>query len=390
MYNLNIVIIGAGIGGLTAGIALSQAGYTVEIYDRVRELRPAGAGISLWSNGVKVLNRLGLGDRIAAIGGQMDRMQYRTSTGDLLNDVDLYPLFEQVGQRPYPVARTDLQQLLLDAFPGHVKLNTRCIGVEETGETVTAIFEDGYRASGDLVIAADGIRSTLRSYVLGDTVGDTIQPRYGGYVNWNGLVTASEDLAPQNTWVIYVGEHKRASMMPVGGDRFYFFFDVPLPKGRPSHPDQIRTELTDFFRGWANPVQHLIQRLDPTQTNRLEIHDIGPLDRLVRGRVALLGDSGHATCPDLGQGGCQAMEDVEVLTHYLLTTNMGVEYALKRYEAERKERTSAIVLKARKRADMIHGNDPVITQQWYKQLKNEQPEDVINSIARTIMSGPMR
>ena len=401
MYNLNVVIIGAGIGGLTAGIALSQAGYTVEIYDRVRELRPAGAGISLWSNGVKVLNRLGLGDRLAAIGGQMDRMQYRTSTDDLLNDIDLFPLFEEVGQRPYPVARTDLQNLLLDAFPGKVKLNARCIGVEETGDTITAIFEDGYRTSGDLVIAADGIRSTLRSYVLGENLPDpnlssghrsdnTVQPRYGGYVNWNGLVPASEDLAPKNTWVIYVGEHKRASMMPVGDDRFYFFFDVPLAKGTPSQPDQIRAELTNFFCGWADPVQNLIQRLDPNQTNRLEIHDIGPLDRLVRGRVALLGDSGHATCPDLGQGGCQAMEDVEVLTHYLLTTNMGVEYALKRYEAERKERTSAIVLKARKRADMIHGKDPSITQQWYEQLKTERPEDVTDSLAKTILTGPMR
>ena len=113
MYNLKVVIIGAGIGGLTAGIALRQAGFDVEIYDRVRELRPAGAGISLWSNGVKVLNRLGLGEKMAKIGGLMDRMQYRSFTAELLNDIDLRPLVEEVGQRPYPVARTDLQQMLL-------------------------------------------------------------------------------------------------------------------------------------------------------------------------------------------------------------------------------------------------------------------------------------
>ena len=94
MHSLKIVIIGAGIGGLTAGIALRQAGYEVEIYDRVKELRPAGAGISLWSNGVKVLNRLGLGEKMAAIGGIMNKMQYRSLTGELLNDIDLQPLIE--------------------------------------------------------------------------------------------------------------------------------------------------------------------------------------------------------------------------------------------------------------------------------------------------------
>jgi FAD-dependent urate hydroxylase len=388
MYNLKVVILGAGIGGLTAGIALHQAGYQVEIYDRVSQLRPAGAGISLWSNGVKVLNHLGLGDKLAKIGGLMNQMQYRTHQDELLNDIPLQPLIKQVGQRPYPVARTDLQQMLLEAFPGQVNLNCNCIGVEEDGQSVTAVFADGHRATGDLVIAADGIRSTLRQYVLGET----IHPRYGGYVNWNGLVEASPDLAPQDTWIIYVGNHQRASMMPVGANRFYFFFDMPLPRDEAdsSQPEEIRAELMRHFSGWCEPVQRLIQKLDPSTTNRVLIHDIGPLDRLVRSRVALLGDSGHATTPDLGQGGCQAMEDAEVLTRYLLTTNLGVEDALKRYEAERKDRTAAIVLKARKRTDQIHGKDPAVTQQWYEQLRQEKPEDVTGAIAKTILGGPLR
>ncbi|WNZ25668.1 FAD-dependent urate hydroxylase HpxO [Leptolyngbya sp. NK1-12] len=386
MHNLKVVIVGSGIGGLTAGIALAQAGYQVEIYDRVGELRPAGAGISLWSNGVKVLNRLGLGDQISKCGGQMDQMQYRYCTGELLNHIDLYPLIETVGQRPYPVARRDLQRFLLEAFPGKIRLNSRCVGVEQDGQSVTAIFADGHRATGDLLIAADGIRSVLRSYVLEREV----EPRYAGYVNWNGLVPASADLAPPNTWVIYVGEHKRAAMMPVSDNRFYFFFDVPLAKGTPIHPDGIRAELMEYFKGWAKPVQHLIQRLDPNQTNRIEIHDVGPLERFVRGRVALLGDAAHTTTPDLGQGGCQALEDAFVLANYLLSTDLGVEDALRRYEAERMERTSAVVLKARKRTDQIHGKDPAVTQQWYDQLRTEPPSAVTNAICKTILAGPLK
>lgn len=386
MNNLKVVVIGAGIGGLTVGIALRQAGFQVGIYDKVRSLRPVGAGISLWSNGVKVLNRLGMGAQIAQIGGRMDHMQYRTQSGEILNDIPLQPLIESVGQRPYPVARTDLQQILLDAYGDEIHLGTRCMSVEEDAQGVTALFEDGTQAQGDLLIAADGIHSGLREYVLGETY----QPQYRGYVNWNGLVPASDALAPPNTWVIYVGNHQRASLMPVAGDRLYFFFDVPLPPGTTAEPEQYRAELSQYFAGWAEPVQSLIAQLEPEKVARLEIRDVGPIDRLVRGRIALLGDSAHATCPDLGQGGCQAMEDGLMLTQYLQTTNLGVEDALKRYEADRKKRTSAIVLKARDRAEVIHGHEPERTQKWYQQLAQENPTDVTDAISKIILGGPLR
>ncbi|MEM9980341.1 MAG: FAD-dependent urate hydroxylase HpxO, partial [Cyanobacteria bacterium P01_D01_bin.2] len=345
MNNLKVIIVGAGMGGLTTAIAMRQAGYEVEIYDRVRELRPAGAGISLWSNGVKVLNRLGLGAEIARIGGSMERMSYVSKTGEPLTDFSLAPLVSEVGQCPYPVARTDLQQMLLDAFGAqNVQLNSKCVAVEQTEENATAIFENGHRATGDVVVGADGTHSIIRNHVLGKPT----ERRYAGYVNWNGLVNADESLAPKNSWVIYVGDHQRASMMPVGGDRFYFFFDVPLevslaketePKG------DAQEELSGYFKGWAEPVQTLIQQLDPTKTNRVAIHDIEPFSTFARGRVALLGDAGHSTTPDLGQGGCQAIEDAWVLATTLLSTNVSVADALKRYETARSNRTAEIILK---------------------------------------------
>ncbi len=385
MYNLKVVIIGAGIGGLTAGIALRQVGYTVEIYDKVSELRPVGAGISLWSNGVKVLNRLGLGQAIARLGGQMDRMEYRSHQDEILSQIGLDPLVQTVGQRPYPVSRSELQELLLEAYgKDDVQLKSKCIAVEESETGVTAIFEDGHRATGDILIAADGVHSLLREYVAEKPV----QRRYADYVNWNGLVKASPDLADSNTWVIYVGEGKRASMMPIGGDRFYYFFGAPMGKGTQVEPPQRQAELASLFAGWPQAVCNLIKRIDPLQTNRLEIHDLDPLPHFVRGRVALLGDSAHASTPTLGQGGCQAMEDAEILCRYLITTNIGVEYALKRYEQDRKERTEGLVLKARKRADTIYGKDPTITDQWYEQLKQENESEVVAALAKIILGGP--
>ncbi len=387
MDSLKAVVIGAGMGGLTAGLALRQAGYTVEIYDRVRELRPAGAGISLWSNGVKVLNQLGLGPEIARIGGQMNRMTYFSHTGELLTDLSLDSLVARVGQRPYPVARTDLQQMLLEQFGADkIQLGAHCIGVEETADTVTAQFEGGATAQGDVLVAADGTHSILRNYVLGQPT----ERRYVGYVNWNGLVPASADLAPGDSWVIYVGNGQRASLMPVGDDRFYFFLDVPLPKGTPNDSSQYQQELAHHFQGWAAPVQRLIERLEPLRTNRVEIHDIEPLQTLVRGRVALLGDAGHSTAPDLGQGGCQAMEDALVLSRCLLTTTLSVPDALQRYEAERKDRVADVILKARKRANMTHGKDMEKTQAWYAQLQAEDGTEILDAIAKTISAGPLR
>ena len=385
MYNLKAVIIGAGIGGLTTGIALRKAGYDVEIHEKTRVLRPAGAGISLWSNGIKVLNKLGLGEEIAKIGGRMERMEYRSHTDELLNHINLAPLVEQVGQKPYPVSRTDLQQMLLPAFGEGVHLGSRCVAVEQDEKSATAILEDGTRVSGDVLIGADGIHSTVRQHILGKET----QPRYAGYVNWNGLVEATPDLADDNVWVLYVGECKRASMMPVGGGRFYFFFGAPMEQGTTTPPEEIRSELKETFAGWPEVVQNLIQRLDPQEVNRLEISDLDPIEHLVKGRIALLGDSGHATTPTLGQGGCQAMEDAEVLTRYLTTTNLSVADALQRYEAERKERTAGLVLKARKRTDTIYGKVPELTQEWYQQLKAENERDVTDAIAKIILGGPL-
>jgi FAD-dependent urate hydroxylase len=386
MDQLHVIIVGAGMGGLTAALALRQAGYGVEIYDRAPVLAPAGAGVSLWSNGIKVLNRLGLGAAVRAIGGPMQHMSYVSKAGDLLTRFSLQPLVDAVGQRPYPVARTDLQRMLLDAVGAeHVRLGATCVAVEQSTEGATAIFANGHRASGDMVLGADGTHSIIRGHVLGERV----ERRYVGYVNFNGLVAQSEDLAPLDTWVTFVGDHKRASLMPVGGGRFYFFFDVPLERGSPPVAADVSAELAHHFAGWAGPVQRLIQRLDPARVTRAEIFDIEPLAKLVKGRVALLGDAAHSTAPDLGQGGCQAMEDAWVLANALLTNDLGVEDALCRYEAARRERAADIIVRARKRSDVTHGIEPDKTLEWYDELAREDGTTIMRALAGTILGGPL-
>jgi FAD-dependent urate hydroxylase len=384
---MKAIVIGAGMAGLSAGIALRQIGCEVEIYDQVAEMRPVGAAISLWSNGVKCLNRLGLARQIAEIGGHLETMAYLDAhSGATLTGFSIQPLIDAVGQRPYPVARADLQAMLMAAFgPADVHLGARLARLADDGRRVRAHFVDGRSAEGDLLVGADGTHSLVRSVVLGEV----LSRRYAGYVNWNGLLPIADDLAPATQWTTYVGESKRVSLMPVAGGRFYFFFDVPLAQGVASDKALLRDELRRHFSGWAAPVLRLIERLDPATTNRVEVHDIEPFHTFAKGRTVLVGDAAHSTTPDLGQGGCQAMEDAIVLATALQTHTLGIEDALRRYQDRRRNRVADLVLKARKRCDITHGKDLEATRRWYAELKAESGSNILNAIAANVQGGPL-
>lgn len=384
---MKAIITGGGIGGLSAAIALKQCGIETCVYEAVKEIRPVGAAISIWPNGVKCLNWLGMKEKLQQLGGPMEYMSYRDFRGNqTMTRFSLDPLVQSVGERPYPVARAELQAMLLETYGrGAVRFGKRVVAVESLSDGVRATFEDGEVAGADLLIAADGTHSALRSWVLDHTT----ERRYAGYVNWNGLVTIDEAIAPANQWTTWVGEGKRVSLMPVSGNRFYFFFDVPLPKGLAEDRDSARADLQRYFSGWAAPVQSLISRIDPQTTNRIEIHDIDPFDTLVRGRVALLGDAGHSTTPDIGQGGCAAMEDAVVLAMTLQSHSLGIEDALQRYQARRAYRVKDLVLKARKRCDVTHGADMQQTRAWYDELYQETGDRVLAGMRETIVGGPL-
>ncbi|MBR7192944.1 FAD-dependent urate hydroxylase HpxO [Gordonia sp. SCSIO 19800] len=384
---MKAVIIGAGMGGTSAGIALRQLGHEVEIYEQVTENRPVGAAISVWSNGVKCLNHLGLEAETAALGGIVDSMSYIDAfTGETMCRFSMAPLIDEVGQRPYPIARAELQLMLMNAF-GHdeIRFGKKMVAVHDGPDGATVEFADGTTAQGDVVIAADGARSLARDHVLGHAV----ERRYAGYVNFNGLVPIDEEIGPATEWTTYVGDSRRVSVMPVAGNRFYFFFDVTMPEGVPFERGTAREVLAEEFAGWAPGVQKLIETLDPATTNRVEILDIDPFHTWVRGHVALLGDAAHNTTPDIGQGGCSAMEDAIALQFAFRDHADDLHAALATYEASRTERAADLVLRARKRCDVTHGKDPEATAAWYEELRSEDGTNVIRGIVGNIVGGPL-
>lgn len=384
---MEITIIGAGMGGLTAGIALKKFGHTVTIYEQTEQIRAVGAAISLWSNGVKCLNYLGLTEQIAKLGGQMDHLAYFDGlTGDKMTQFSLLPLIEEVGQRPYPVSRADLQNMLMDEFGrDDIHLGKKMVALKQIDQHVQVTFADGTEITTALVIGADGTHSLTRQYVLGEQV----ERRYAGYVNWNGLVEISDQLAQADQWTTFVGDGKRVSLMPIAENRFYFFFDVPLPVGLDNNKSQYKTLFKQYFQHWCAPVQNLIEAIDVETTNRVEIHDIEPFTQFYKGRVVIMGDAAHSTTPDIGQGGCQAMEDAIYLARALQINTLGLEDALKRYQNKRNERANELVLRARKRCDVTHMKDETVTKEWYADLRCEQGPHIMRGIINNIVGNPL-
>ena len=384
---MEITIIGAGMAGLTTGIALKKFGHQVTIYEQAEQILPVGAAISLWSNGVKCLNYLGLTEQVEKLGGKMDNLAYIDGlTGDVMTQFSLYPLIEEVGQRPYPVSRAELQNMLMDEFGREdIHLAKKMISFVEEGERVKIQFANGSEIESDLLVGADGTHSITRAYVLGEQV----ERRYAGYVNWNGLVDVSDDYAAADQWTTFVGEGKRVSLMPVANNRFYFFFDVPLAVGLENDRSQYKALFKQYFKGWCEPVQKLIDAVDVQKTNRVEIHDIEPFANFYKGRVVIVGDAAHSTTPDIGQGGCQAMEDAIYLARSLQINTLGLQDSLRRYQNKRNERANELVLRARKRCDVTHMKDEAVTREWYEELRKEQGNHIMKGIISNIVGNPL-
>jgi FAD-dependent urate hydroxylase len=388
MDGLRIGIVGGGLGGLAAAIALRDSGQEPMVFEQAQEFRAVGAGISLWPNGVKVLGLLGLGRQLAAAGGRMDLMAYADRDGRLLTEVALDPLYQTVGQRAWPLARADLQDILVEALGARsIRFGAFCEWVASAGAGAVAGFRDGTEFECDLLVGADGTHSRIRPWVAGRPV----ERRYLGYVNFNTVLVSDRRLAPDRTWTTWVGDGKRASVMPCGEGRSYAFLDVPMPAQEAARPtDEPLDELRKAFGDWTGPVRHLLECLADHPLNRVLIHDLPPLPQWSRGHVALLGDAAHTMAPDLGQGGCQALEDGLVLAHYLASTDRSISDALRRYEDERAPRTAEIVRRARKRSDLTHAIDPEATHEWYRSLDGDTGEGIIAGLVESVVTGPCR
>jgi 2-polyprenyl-6-methoxyphenol hydroxylase-like FAD-dependent oxidoreductase len=340
---MKVLVIGGGIGGLTAGIALRRRGIEAHVYERSPALTEVGAGISLWPNAVKALGSLGLGETLGAICPEADDFAMRRWNGSYLGRTRARDLKRRFGGGVLLLHRAELLDVLARSFGDEgLHLDHACVGIEEDRDGVTARFANGETARGDVLIGADGLRSMVRGW-LGH--GDPL--RYAGFTAWRAVVRFDpSSVVPAETW----GRGNVFGIHRLTKGRVCWYATANAREGEYDQDADSMDTLLSLFRGWHEPVEALIRASGASGASgasilRNDIYDRDPIRQWGRGRATLLGDAAHPMMPNLGQGGCQAIEDAVELAWCLAAEGAA---GLRSYEAARVERTRSIVLGSRR------------------------------------------
>ncbi|WP_067824939.1 FAD-dependent monooxygenase [Nocardia inohanensis] len=341
------IVVGGGIGGLAAARALSRSGWDVEVLEKAKAFGEVGAGLSLWSNGIRALDALGLGDAVRARAMVDTQAGIRDVSGRWLSRTDTAELARRFGPVVI-VHRAELLEIMRAAVAaGALHLDTEVKEVRVVGEQVEVVHSHGVSRA-DLVVGADGIRSTVRRAIWGE-----VRPEYAGYTTWRVVVRPERPLqAGGETW----GRGERVGLGPLPDGRVYLFGVAGVPAGERSADGEL-AELKRRFGRWHQPIPELLEAAEEDAILRHDIFELPPLDTFVSTRVALLGDSAHAMTPNMGQGANQALEDAVTLAA-LLDRHAGIGAALAAYDKDRRPRTQAIATRSHRIGAVAHWSFP--------------------------------
>lgn len=309
---MKATIIGAGIGGLTTAIALHRAGIDYEIFEASAELKPVGAGIVMASNAMQVFQRLGIANEIMTAGFEIDHaysvdQQFKVISSLAVKD-KITPRF---GLGSYAIHRWALQSALLKQLdPSKIKLNKRLVGLSQTKNAVLLVFEDGTQTYSDFVVGADGIKSVVRKFAFGE-----VPLRYSGQTCWRGVAAIELPSHLKNNSYEIWGDKKglRLGFTPINSEEVYYYIThFSAANGRDT--SSIKTDLIGMlYPTFGDIAVRLLTATSDHQLIRSDISDFVPIKNWWHDNVVLIGDAAHATTPNLGQGGCQAVEDAFVL-----------------------------------------------------------------------------
>jgi salicylate hydroxylase len=349
---LRVAIVGGGIGGVAAACALFQRSIDVRLYEQAAALTEVGAGVALQPNGIRMLRRLGLADDLARHGARWRDAHFCRADGAYV--ASLWPAETTSEIEIYGMHRADLLGMLLRRLPSDiVTTGHRCIGFEQGDEEAMLTFANGVRAKADIVVAADGIHSTLQQFVVTPSA-----PLFSGSLAYRGLVPAHSVSWPPGAMRNWLGPGKYFLAYPVRGDELINYVGSVTTdeqtKESWSAPGDPAT-LAGEFAGWDPLVETIISQV--TTTFRWGLYDRKPLATWTRGRLTLLGDAAHPMLPHVGQGANQAIEDAlalaTILTH---GSRDSAREALLIYESVRRERTARIQNSSRVNGTRYHAS----------------------------------
>ncbi|CAN7529706.1 FAD-dependent monooxygenase [Paenibacillus sp. LjRoot153] len=357
MLDGTFLIVGGGIAGLTAAVALQQSALDVRVYERFSEFRTAGAGLLLAPNALNALEQLGLGQIVQEQGNTSPSgVTILNEQGNVLSGLSAN------GNRYSIVSihRADLHRILLSALrPGTIIFGKSFVDIRQDEGRVTAIFADKSTATGDYLLAADGIHSAIRGKLF-----PSIKLRYAGYTCWRGVAECWPE-SGRNDWFTETWGHKgRFGVVPLPNKQTYWY---ALLNGSPQDSrftDYRIRDLLATFGDYHSPVSQILSSTPDDKMIHNDIFDFAPIQRFSAGRTLLIGDAAHAATPNLGQGACQAIEDAVELVR-CLKRNPSVESAFSTFELLRSRRTATIS----KRSLMI-GKIAQIDHQMLCRLRN--------------------
>jgi 2-polyprenyl-6-methoxyphenol hydroxylase-like FAD-dependent oxidoreductase len=340
---MRLAIIGGGIGGATAALALRQFGFEPQVFEQAPHLLEVGSSILMWPNAMRVLTRLGLAETIRERGGILEQAQWLNHDGTLLKQFQL-PITDVPA---VALHRAELQSAMLGALPQEaIHLGHVFERYENVPDGIVAHFANRSSFECDLLIAADGVHSAVRQQFLNDG-----PPTDSGYLAWRGVVANASDSIPSSTAIEIFGAGQRFGIGPLGSGKFGWWTSTNalIP---PADALTMRDKLLKLFAGWYQPVIDLIEATSLNSLIRNAVQDRRPVRGWSAGGVTLLGDAVHPTTPNLGQGGCLAIEDAAVLArclHHHAASRAGgkeiterVSRALQRFEQLRYSRTASI------------------------------------------------
>lgn len=347
------VVIGGGIGGLSAAIAMLSVGRSVKVFEKSHHPSQGGAALALGANAVEALNRLGLGEAVAQRGHVIDQFDILDHRG---MPIFGYETPEALRHRPgVAILREDLHHTLRDALPaGVLSLGRNLVDIRTVHRGVRARFEDGEDVLSPLVIGADGIRSRVRLAIY-----PKVKPRHAGYVCWRGLTAAAvpgvDPHRATETWTA----KGRFGLVPLAGGRVYWFACLTAQvQDRVLHLWDL-ADLKRHFGHFHDPIPDVLEATQAETIHMAEICDLPLPRRFHVGRAVLLGDAAHGTTPNLGQGACQAVEDALVLS-MCLKEHKSVDRALAAYNARRRPRAGFITRASRRVGVMAQMRSPLL------------------------------
>ena len=374
--NLKILIAGGGIGGITALLALRQRGIEAELFEQAEAFRQVGAGLQVSNNATRVLRTLGLGDALARVTYYPEGRDYRAwDTADRLYYTPLGERAEARFGAPYYTAhRADLLDVLLGGLGREgFRLGSRIERFEQDADRVTVTLADGSTATGDILIGADGIHSTVRGQMFGKEL-----PRYTGNVAWRGLVPAERvaHLDVADVTGVWMGPNRSIVQYYVAAGRTFNWIGISrseqparefwLAEGR------VEDALAEYS-GWHDTIRTIIK--ETPKLLRQALYDREPLPDWQIGRVVLLGDAAHPMMPFYAQGAAQSIEDAYVLAGCLAASQDDPVAALARYVKLRLPRTAWMQGLARREEEVYQTNDAAtIAERNARMRTNRTPE----------------